>query len=139
MARIFTGKSLSAGPQAKALVRAVKKAADFSYVPYSKIRVSAGLLAASDRIYTGVNVENASYSLTICAERSAVYQAYAVGERRFRLILLWSPQIDFIMPCGACLQVLAELAPEIVVATMNRDEEFKYHLLAALLRMPFRM
>ncbi|MBQ8515117.1 MAG: cytidine deaminase [Ruminococcus sp.] len=85
-----------------------------AYAPYSGFRVGAALRGASGRVYTGCNVENASYSLCICAERSAVLQAVAAGEKRFRTMAIVGGREDAqakeipCLPCGACLQVLAE-------------------------------
>ncbi len=85
-----------------------------SYAPYSGYHVGAALRASSGRIYTGCNVENASFSLTICAERNAVFQAIAAGETNFRSLAIVggrdSDEAQSVpcIPCGACLQVLAE-------------------------------
>ena len=85
-----------------------------AYTPYSHFAVGAALLGKSGRIYTGCNVENSSYSMTICAERNAVFQAVAAGERHFRTIAIVGGRTDDeaeskpCVPCGACLQVLAE-------------------------------
>jgi len=124
---------------AKKLIRAVKDAVRLSYAPYSRITVAAGFYCAQGRIYTGVNIENSSYSLTMCAERVALYKAVSEGEKNFMLLLLYSPQINFITPCGACLQVLREFAPNLVIATMNKNEEFKFYLQEALLTKPFKI
>jgi cytidine deaminase len=123
---------------ARELIRGVERAAAMAYAPYSRIRVGAVIYAGPDRTYRGMNIENASYSLTVCAERVALYNALAQGEKNFRLMVLYSPQHDFIVPCGACLQVLNEWSPGIVIATMNRHEEFKFHPLSTLLPRPFR-
>jgi cytidine deaminase len=121
----------------KRLIKMVKKAISLAYAPYSKVAVSAGLYCHNGKIYTGVNIENSSYSLTMCAERTALFKAISEGERNFRLLLLYSPQVDFIMPCGACLQVLNEFAPDIMIVTMGRDEKFKFYPIKTLLTHPF--
>jgi cytidine deaminase len=123
----------------KALVKAVKGAVRFAYAPYSKVQVAAGLYCGNDRIYTGVNIENSSFSLTVCAERVAFFKAVCAGERKFLLMLLYSPQIDFITPCGACLQVINEFSPDLLVATMDSSEKFKFYPLTTLLGHPFRL
>ncbi len=123
----------------KTLVRMVKKVIRFSHAPYSHIAVGAAIYCSNGKIYTGVNIENSSYSLTMCAERIALYKAVSEGEQKFRLILLYSPEVDFITPCGACLQVLSEFAPDIMVATMNTKEEFKFYPIRTLITKPFRI
>ena len=121
----------------KKLIKAVKKAVTLSYAPYSKISVGAGIYCASGKVYTGVNIENSSYSLTMCAERIALFNALSQGERKFILILVYSPQANFITPCGACLQVLYEFAPDLIIVTMNKHEEFKFYPLKTLITKPF--
>lgn len=85
-----------------------------AYAPYSAFSVGAALKGESGRIYTGCNVENSSYSMTICAERNALFQAIAAGERHFRTIAIVGGRNDEeaeskpCVPCGACLQVLSE-------------------------------
>ncbi|MGB9721653.1 MAG: cytidine deaminase [bacterium] len=123
----------------KFLIKKVKEAVECSYSPYSKIKVGAVLYCKDGRVYTGTNIENISYSLTMCAERVAIYKALSEGIKDFSLLLIYSPQYDFIMPCGACLQVLSEFAPDLVIATMSKDEEFKFLPLPTLLKMPFRI
>jgi len=123
----------------KTLIRTVKKVIKSSYAPYSHIAVGAALYCSNGKIYTGVNIENSSYSLTMCAERIALFKAVSEGEQKFRLLLLYSPQVDFITPCGACLQVLSEFAPDIMVATMNTNEEFKFYPIRTLITKPFRI
>lgn len=123
---------------AKELIRRVHKVLRNSYAPYSKIRVGAALYCANGNIYTGCNVENGSYSLTMCAERVALYKAISEGERHFLLLLLHSPEIENILPCGACLQVFNEFAPDIVITVMNREKEFHFYPLKTLLTKPFK-
>ena len=119
------------------LIKAVKSALKSCYAPYSKITVSAGIYCLGNKIYTGVNIENSSYSLTICAERVALFKAISDGEKNFLLLLLYSPQINFITPCGACLQVLQEFAPDLMIATMNKNDEFRFYPIKTLLTKPF--
>jgi cytidine deaminase len=95
-----------------------REARQWSYSPYSQFAVGAALLAASGEIYTGANVENASYSLSICAERAALFQAVARGEREFSaLAIVGGPEggepDELCPPCGACRQALFEFAPDL--------------------------
>lgn len=123
----------------KVLIKKLKEVTKYAYAPYSKIQVGAILYCSDGKIYTGANIENSSYSLTMCAERVALFKGVSEGAKNFSLLLLYSPQYDFIIPCGACLQVLSEFAPEIVIATMNKDEEFKFLPLKILLKKPFKI
>jgi cytidine deaminase len=79
-----------------------------AYVPYSRYRVGAAVLTGSGKIFVGCNVENASYGLTVCAERNAVFQAVAAGEKEIRAVAVVTSNAG--MPCGACRQVLTEFA-----------------------------
>lgn len=99
------------------------KAAENSYSPYSGFRVGAALLTADGRIFTGCNIENASFSLTNCAERTAVFKAVSEGVRDFRAIAVaGSSRGDFskrCVPCGACLQVLREFCGDDFVIILS--------------------
>ena len=91
---------------------AAVRAAANAWCPYSRFAVGAALLAEDNRIFGGCNVENASSGLTICAERNAVFQAVAQGQRRFQAMVVYTPTDTPTPPCGACRQVLAEFGPD---------------------------
>ncbi len=103
-----------------ALVQSAIDAKEHSYSPYSKFRVGAALLTDDMMIYSGCNVENASYGLAICAERNAVFQAAHAGKRKIIAVAVSSDEKGFITPCGACRQVISEFADgktEIILIT----------------------
>src|SRR3954452_22272836 len=93
------------------LENAARAAAKFSYSPYSKFRVGSAVLAGSGKIYSGCNVENASYGLCNCAERTAVFTAVASGEQTVQCVVVYTPTQTATSPCGACRQVLNEFGP----------------------------
>lgn len=93
------------------LVKAAHEAKENAYVPYSKFKVGAALLTASGKIYTGCNIENASYGATNCAERTAIFKAVSEGERDIVAIAIVSSGNDTTYPCGICRQVIAEFMP----------------------------
>ena len=95
----------------KKLLLAAIEARKKAYAPYSKFHVGASVLGSNGKIYSGCNVENASYGLTCCAERNAVFAMIADGERKIRELLVIGESDGFLPPCGACRQVIAEFAP----------------------------
>lgn len=105
----------------KELIRAANAVRKQAYAPYSEYAVGAALLTAEGNIFTGVNVENASYPLSMCAERSALFSAVSAGERKITTIAVvtWNGG----SPCGACRQVLSEFGLDIRVLVGNEDEE----------------
>jgi cytidine deaminase len=103
---------------AEQLLAAARLSAQNAYAPYSQFPVGAALLTEDGEVITGVNVENVSYGLTICAERSAVVRAVSEGKTRFKAIAVWASQRPHgaVTPCGACRQVLAEfLKPDALI------------------------
>ena len=98
---------------------------DRAYVPYSHFPVGAALECEDSTVFTGCNIENSSYGLTICAERTAAVKAVSEGCRRFRRIVIAGNSEDFCYPCGACRQFLYEFSPEMEVICLNRARESK--------------
>ena len=95
-----------------------------AYAPYSNFQVGAALLAEDGRVFVGVNVENASYGLTTCAERTAVVRAMAEGARGFRAIAVVGPDDDVACPpCGSCRQILHEVGPDMIVVMPGNQRE----------------
>lgn len=113
-----------------------------SYSPYSKFKVGAALLTVDEEVYTGCNVENASYSMTVCAERTAFFKAVSEGKRNFSKIAIIAGKngiiSDYTSPCGACLQVIREFSDddfEIILAKSTDD--YKVFKLSELLPHSF--
>jgi len=98
-----------------ALLDAARTVMERAYSPYSGVRVGAALLDGEGRVSTGCNVENASYGLTICAERNALAHAVAEGQGSFLAVAIVTNRDAVLMPCGACRQVLSEFAPDLWV------------------------
>ena len=115
------------------LISQARQACEQAYVPYSHYPVGAAAYFSSGKIYTGCNVENASFSLTICAERNAIFQAIAKGEQQLESIAIYVPQAVFPSPCGACRQVMREFALDCSVILINGQGETKVTKLSQLL------
>lgn len=123
-------------PHDEELLRRAREALKNAYAPYSRYRVGACILAADGRMFCGCNVENASYGLTICAERGAVMAAVASGARAFERIAIVS-EGSLPWPCGACRQVLREFAPDIEVLVQDGGGNIRRATLSELLPMSF--
>ena len=99
------------------LVKIASQVRKWAYTPYSNYQVGAAVLTDSGRIYDGVNIENAAFPVTVCAERTAIFKAISNGERKFQAIAIVTK--DGGMPCGSCRQVMAEFSPEMLVIIAN--------------------
>lgn len=100
------------------LETAARTSAQNAYAPYSKFRVGAAILTASGKIFHGCNVENASYGLSNCAERTAIFTAAAAGERELSAVVVYTPTPTPSSPCGACRQVINEFGPQAIVISL---------------------
>lgn len=129
----------NASRRAAYLLAKARAAAGAAYVPYSHFPVGAALLTASGELFTGANVENASYGLTVCAERTAAFAAALAGHREIVAIAVAAPRALRASPCGACRQVLNEFAPVEAEMTVILESEDGYQTttLSALLPMAF--
>lgn len=106
------------------LIAESKIAMEKAYVPYSKFKVGAALLTAEGKVYHGCNIENAAYSMTNCAERTALFKAFSEGERNFTQLVVVADTERPVPPCGACRQVITELCPKdmkVVLTNLKGD------------------
>ena len=108
-----------------------------SLPPYSNFHVGAALLTENEKIYQGGNIETSSYSLTICAERTAIFKAVSEGERKFKAIAIASDSPAFCPPCGSCRQVINDLCGNIDIVMINRKSDLKILKLNELLPFAF--
>ncbi len=120
------------------LIAAARDVQQNAYAPYSKFTVGAAVLGTNGKIYTGCNVENSSYGLTICAERNALIHAVSLGCREFQALAITGDSEDFTMPCGACRQVMAEFHVPYVVVT-KPDDSYQILTLDELLPHSFSL
>jgi len=125
------------GRQADALAAAAVAVRAHAYAPASHFHVGAAVLAADGRVFVGCNVENASYGLSICAERAAVCAAVAAGVRELRAVAVATGLDEPARPCGACRQVLAEFGRDLHVLLVGNDGKRRETNLAQLLPEPF--
>ena len=106
---------------------------DRAYIPYSHFPVGAALECSDGTVFTGCNIENASFGPTICAERTAVAKAVSEGHRDFVRIVIAGRSRELCVPCGVCRQVLREFAPDLEVLVARKDHQFVKFPLRALL------
>src|SRR5580698_6346692 len=123
--------------QLRKLKAAAKAAASRAYAPYSKFRVGAAVLTKSGKIFAGCNVENASYGLCNCAERTAIFSAVAAGETSVRAVAVYTPTPLPTAPCGACRQVIHEFGPDALVISVCDTKNRIDTRLSALLPAAF--
>jgi cytidine deaminase len=124
-------------PAGTALVEAARAARLHAHAPFSRFQVGAALLTREGRVFTGCNVENASYGLTVCAERVAVFKAVSEGYRAFARIAVVADTAEPTPPCGACRQVLWELGGDLEVILANLEVPKALYRMRDLLPHPF--
>ena len=132
------------------LLRAARAAAKNAYAPFSKFKVGAAVLTGSGRIFSGSNIENSSYGLTICAERVAIFKAVSAGQRDITAVAVFAPSPQskignrkskmplLTPPCGACLQVINEFGEDVEIILSN-ERSTKTYCLRELLPLGFRL
>ncbi len=115
------------------LINEAINARENAYAPYSKFKVGAAVITQNDNVYTGCNVENASYGGTICAERVAICNAVSSGERSIKAIAIVYDENNFAVPCGICRQFIYEFGAEIDVIMAKMNGEYKIKKISELL------
>jgi cytidine deaminase len=121
----------------EALVAAARVARDRALAPYSSFRVGAALQTTDGRIFTGCNIENASYGLTVCAERVAIWKALSEGARDFTALVVVADTPHPTPPCGACRQIIWEFCGDVTITLANMDGVTASHTAGHLLPWPF--
>lgn len=120
------------------IIKTAREAQQFSHSPYSRFRVGAALETTEGKIFTGCNVENASYGLTNCAERTAIFKAVSEGYKNFSRIVIVSDAENFCPPCGACRQVMLEFfSEETEIIITNNKDEYKIFNISDLIPVSF--
>lgn len=121
----------------KKLIREAEKARKKAYTSYSKFKVGAAILTSEGRIFSGCNIENASFGLTICAERVAVFKAISEGFKKFEAIAIIADTLRPCYPCGACRQVILEFGEDITLIMANLKGDIKINKIKELLPEAF--
>jgi len=119
------------------LLKRSKEASLAAYAPYSKFKVGSAVLTASGKIFSGCNVENASFGLTNCAERTAIFSAVCAGEREIAAICIYTPTPKGYFPCGACRQVISEFGKNSIVLSSSDSSEVVETSISILLPRTF--
>lgn len=104
------------------LIKKASEAKEKAYVPYSKFKVGAAILTGNNKVYTGCNIENASYGATNCAERTAIFKAVSEGEKEIRAIAVVGSEDELTFPCGICRQVISEFALQNIEIIIGKNE-----------------
>ncbi len=123
----------------KELVDAAYKAREFAYAPYSKFKVGAAVRTESGQIYAGCNIENASYGLSICAERTAIFMAISAGHKSISQLAVCTNAVTPSTPCGACRQVLFEFGKHAEVLMSNLEGDVRVSTITELFPQPFTL
>ncbi len=118
------------------LIKEAMAVRERAYAPYSHFKVGAALLSSTGKVYTGCNVESASYTPTICAERTAISKAISEGERKFEKIAIVGSS-DYTFPCGVCRQVIREFGKDIKIIVANDVDDYKIFTIEELLPHSF--
>jgi len=119
------------------LIKAAKKARKNAFAPFSNFSVGAAIETKGGKIFTGCNVENASYGLTMCAERVAIFKAISEGEREFVKLAVVADTLDLTPPCGACRQIIWEFCADTEVILSNLDDKIETLKMRELLPRAF--
>lgn len=135
----MTEKKMNKNKKTKQLVKIASKARKKAYAPYSKFKVGAALEAENGKIYTGCNIENASYGITVCAERVALVKAVSEGVKKFKRIAVVASSKKPCPPCGICRQALYEFAPKMEIIMANLKGKTMSENIAKLLAHAFRV
>ncbi len=118
-------------------IELAKKVRENAYAPYSQFKVGAAVVTKDGKIFTGCNVENVSYGLTICAERAAIFKAVSEGERKFSFLVVITDTDPPAAPCGACRQVIREFGEDIEIIMLNLKGDMIIKTLSDLLPKSF--
>lgn len=121
----------------EALIAAARAARENAHAPFSRFKVGAAVLGRSGRVFGGCNVENASYGLTLCAERVAIFKAVSEGERGFEAVAVVTDTNALTPPCGACRQIIWEFCGDAEVILANLTGRVEVYRMSALLPKPF--
>jgi cytidine deaminase len=126
-------------PDYKELIKKSIEAQSFSYSPYSNFKVGAAVLTKSGKVYTGCNIENASFGATNCAERTAIFKAISDGERDFVAIAITSGSKKFTYPCGICRQVINEFSSDMDIVLEDENKGIKIYKASEIFPLGFKL